>query len=198
MTRQIFWAGAAALALAACADSGAGNAEAAPSGDAAGNTQAGDPHNEGGGSNVLLDAEGIEPEGTEESMIPFGANSLDTIEQVTPVFGEIYDQDSSPECGAGPMEFAMWGPVWLMFQQGEFVGWELREASEDPWIGTPGGVTIGSPRADLETALGAPVTVEQTSLGIEFNGGGFTGLLSDETREATVTALWAGTSCAMR
>lgn len=195
MNKAIFFAGVALLALAGCNEGAATDAQA----NAAAANEAGDAHGEeSDGPNVLLTAEGIQPTGAEESMIAFGANSLDTIEQVTPVLGETYDQDASTECGAGPMEFAMWDNVWLSFQQGEFVGWELRAAQEDPWVGTPGGVTIGSARADLEAALGAPVTVEQTSLGVEFNGGGYTGLLSADAPDATVTALWAGANCAMR
>jgi hypothetical protein len=117
---------------------------------------------------------------------------------VTPLLGTIYDKDKGEECGAGPMEFANWGKVVLMFKGGEFVGWELREASDEPWVGTPGGVTIGTPRAELQAALGAAPQVRKSSLGAEFNAGGFSGLLSSDKPDAKVTALWAGTNCIMR
>ena len=197
MNKYILFAGAALFALAACGGADASDAQANVA--TAADANAADAHGEEGGSpNVLLEANAILPAGTEESRIAFGANSLDTIEQVTPILGETYDKEESAECGAGPMEFASWDNVVLMFSQGEFVGWELRAGSEEPWIGTPGGITIGSPRADLAAALGAAPTVEQTSLGTEFNGGGYTGLLSADTPDATVTALWAGTNCIMR
>lgn len=190
-----YWAlGGALLALSACGT---------PAREAAGETtnaaESGDVHgDETDSPSLLLTAEGVMADGTPESMLAFGSNSLDAVEAVTALLGENFDQDESDECGAGPMEFAMWNDVWLTFQEGEFVGWELRAASEEPWVGTPGGVTIGSPRSDLETALGGAVTVEESSLGTEFNGGGISGLLSEDTPGATVTALWAGTNCAMR
>lgn len=182
MKKAIFGLGVALIALAACGQPVASDARA----------------DEAASPTMLLGADGIMTDGTPASRIPFGANSLDTVEAVMAVAGETYDQDSSEDCGAGPMEFADFGRVVLNFQQGEFVGWELREAQEEPWIGTPGGVTIGSPHSDLEAALGATVTVEQSSIGTEFNGGGFSGLLSSDAPDATVTALWAGTSCIMR
>ena len=185
------------------------NASNAPANAAAGNSatankaaaaEHGDEHggHETGEPTLLLDKDGILAGGTEESRIAFGSNSLDTIKRVTPLLGKLYDKDESKECGAGPMEFASWGKVVLMFKEGEFVGWELREASDKPWVGTPGGVTIGSPRSELPAAIGAAPKVEKTSLGVEFNAGGFTGLLSSDKPDAKVTALWAGTNCIMR
>jgi hypothetical protein len=198
-----------ALALVAGCNRGAGNnsanARSAPaSNGAASNNAASAEHgaehggHETGKPTLLLDKDGILAGGTEESRVAFGSNSLDTIERVTPLLGADYDKDESKECGAGPMEFASFGKVVLMFQQGEFVGWELKEASGEPWIGTPGGITIGSPRSELQTATGAAPKVEKTSLGVEFNAGGFTGLLSSDKPDAKVTALWAGTNCIMR
>ena len=200
MNRTMVIAAAASLALAGCGEPAANHAAeanaaatAAPAANAA--AARGD---EAGSPTLLLDATGILAGGAEESRIPFGANSLDTIERVVPLLGATYESNESAECGAGPMEFANWDNVVLNFQQGEFVGWELRRASREPWAGTPGGATIGTPRAELEAALGAPPIVEQTSLGTEFSAGGFSGLLSGAAPDATVTALWAGTTCIMR
>ena len=197
MTKALLIASAALLALAGCGEADAGEAPANAAVAATANA-ADAPGGQADGPRLLLAADGVMPGGTDAAKIAFGANSLDTIEQVTPLLGGTYDKDESSECGAGPMEFANWGPVVLMFSQGEFVGWEQREASAKPFIGTAGGASVGSSRADLAAALGAPVTVEQSSLGAEFNAGGFSGLLSADTPDATVTALWAGTNCAMR
>lgn len=195
--------GAVLLALAGCGggDSSGSQANKAAAGNVAMVTaeKAEDGSGkEAGAPSLLLAADGIMPGGTDESRIPFGANSLDTIEQVTPMLGETYQSEESAECGAGPMEFANWENVVLNFQNGEFVGWSLQATSEKPWIGTPGGVTIGSPRSGLDAALPKPLKVEQSSLGTEFYAGGFSGLLSDATPAAKVTALWAGANCAMR
>ncbi len=200
MIRHILIFGAALAALAGCGGTDATDAQANAAAAASANAANGSAGHggEAGRPSLLLDADGILPGGSEESRIAFGANSLDAIEQVTPLLGARYERNASGECGTGPMEFVNWGSVVLAFQQGEFVGWELRRASETPWVGTPGGATIGSTRAELEAAMAAPLEVEQTSLGTEFNAGGFTGLLSADSPDATVTALWAGASCAMR
>ena len=118
---------------------------------------------------------------------------------MTPLLGATYDKDESSDCGAGPSDFANWGPLVLTFRQGEFVAWEMREQpATGPRLATAGGAAVGSTRSQLRSAFGAPVSVEQTSLGTEFNAGGFTGLLDGDTPAAKVTALWAGETCVMR
>lgn len=179
------------------APAGVGNSATAGGPAVAGNQAARNGH-ETGRPTLVLAADGIMAGGTPQSRIAFGANSLDAIERVTPLLGASYDRGEGSECGAGPIAFANWGKVVLNFQQGELVGWELRQASQDPWIGTPGGATIGTPRSELQAALGTAPTVEQTSLGTEFSAGGFSGLLSADAADARVTALWAGTNCMMR
>ncbi|MGA9581976.1 MAG: hypothetical protein WBR13_08420 [Allosphingosinicella sp.] len=146
---------------------------------------------------LLLTAEGIEPGGTEAAKIAFGTDGRGAITRVGALLGA-HDSETSTECGAGPMEFASFDQMVLMLQQGKLVGWELRQFSEQPWIGTPGGVTIGTPRSELQAALGAAPAVERSSLGVEFSAGGFHGVLSADGPDATVTALWAGTNCVMR
>ena len=80
MNKYILFAGAALFALAACGGADASDAQANVA--TAADANAADAHGEeGGGPNVLLEANAILPAGTEESRIAFGANSLDTIEQ---------------------------------------------------------------------------------------------------------------------
>ncbi len=55
------------------------------------------------------------------------------------------------------------------------------------------GVGIGSKRADVESAIVAPV--EETSLGREFASGGLSGLYDAKD---VVTDLWAGSVCLAR
>ncbi len=147
---------------------------------------------------LLLDSEGVSVAGETQGRLAFGANSLDTVEAVSALLGTGFDRNESQECGAGAMEFANWGPVVLMFQTGEFVGWELREASDRPWLGTPGGATIGTGRGDLRAGLGEEPQVEESTIGIEFHAAGYSGLLSADGPDGRVTALWAGTNCIMR
>ena len=201
MRRCILLTSAAALSVAACAESGPDDASTANSSTGLAVTSANEQEHghgeESDSPSLLLESNGIMPGGRSEDRVAFGSDGSGAIALVGALVGA-HDTEASSECGAGPMEFASYEKVVLMLQQGKLVGWELREASEQPWIGTPGGVTIGTPRSELASALGASPIVEQSSLGVEFSAGGFHGLLSGDTPDATVTALWAGTNCIMR
>lgn len=107
------------------------------------------------------------------------------------------------ECGAGPLAYARWPDgLTLWFQQDALAGWALNApASNAPpattaGISTASGLTIGSTRAELDSAYAA--TVEQSTLGTEFTAGELYGLLDGEGSGAKVTALWAGVSCNFR
>ena len=202
MTRIAIFAAAALIALGGCDDrggTGKDRANAATGGGSA--AEAGSNRGQGeeaGSTRVLLEPDAVIAGGTEEGRIPFGTGADQAIERLTPLLGADIERNSSDECGAGPMQFANWGEVALNFQEGRLVGWSLRVASQAPWIGTPGGATIGTPRSELGSALAGPLTVEETSLGTEFSAGGLSGLLSGPGPNATVTDLWAGTNCIMR
>ena len=98
----------------------------------------------------------------------------------------------------GPAQAADFGALVLFFQQDRFVGWEQREASERPYVGTPGGASVGARRPTLAAALGGPIEVEQSTLGTEFSRGDISGLLASADADAQVDRLWAGMNCAMR
>lgn len=107
------------------------------------------------------------------------------------------------ECGAGPLAYARWPDgLTLWFQQDALTGWALNAPASDAspaataGVSTASGLTIGSTRADLDSAYAA--TVEQSTLGTEFAAGELFGLLDGEGQGARVTALWAGVSCNFR
>lgn len=209
MTKLHLLAGAALLSLAACqgADKSANNSQAPASNAASANAAApaansagADDHGHNEDSpRVLLTANGVLSDGTDVGEIRFGAPQADTIRAVSRTLGDPTRTNAVEDCGgSGPAQAADYGPLVLFFQGGTFIGWEQRDRSENPYIGTPGGVNVGSRRPDLDAALGGAPSVERTSLGTEFDREGIYGLLASDRADAQVDRLWGGNNCAMR
>ncbi|GAA0734607.1 hypothetical protein [Sphingomonas japonica] len=103
---------------------------------------------------------------------------------------------TNTECGAGPLDYASWPDgLTLQFQDGDLVGWALDGRGEGA-VTTMSGIGIGSTRAELDAAYSA--TVEETTLGQEFAAGDLHGILDGAGKAATITNMWAGTSCNFR
>ena len=133
---------------------------------------------------------------TSATPIPFGrpqAEVLATLERVRGSAGKGVNKD----CGAGPVEYANWPDgLSLVFQRNRFVGWGL-DARAAGALSTASSVGPGSTRKQLETAY-ADVRVSRTSLGEEFNAGGFSGLIDGSKSSSKITDMWAGISCVAR
>ena len=98
------------------------------------------------------------------------------------------------ECGQGPVDTTEFeGGMILSFQDGKFVGWDAREGSS---FAAANGVRVGMTRQALQALGGA--TIEESSLGHELTIGGISGLLSGTEPTATITSLWAGSTCIFR
>lgn len=103
---------------------------------------------------------------------------------------------TNAECGAGPLGYASWPDgLTLYFQEDSFAGWSL-DGRADGALTTAAGIGPGTTRAALEAAYA--ITIEETSLGIEFVAGGFAGLLDGASPNARITDMWAGMNCVFR
>jgi hypothetical protein len=159
---------------------------------------AGDDHDQGN-PRVLLTGEGLETDGSAPAKLGFGATRAAALAMVSPIWGQPASTQNVEDCGgSGQATAASFGAVMLYFQNDKLVGWEQREASQTPWVGTPGGASVGMRRPQLSDALGGAPKVEKTSLGTEFSRGGVSGLLASDNEDAQVDRLWAGNACAMR
>jgi hypothetical protein len=135
---------------------------------------------------LTLDAEGIQPAGT-DLRIDFGRAQQGTIEAVTRLVGaRPAEITANAECGAGPVTAARWdrGPT-LTFQDGTFLGW----VSDGSGPAATSGIGPGSPGAAL-----AGATFSDTSLGTEFETDGIFGLVEGDR----VVTLWSGLTCFFR
>lgn len=210
MTKLHLLAATALLSLAACkgatgnnaasATNAAGNVATANAAAPAANNAHADDHGHNQDSpRVLLTANGVLANGSDASEVRFASPQAQTIAAVAPVLGQPRAINEIADCGgSGPAKAADYGALVLFFQGETFIGWEQRSASENPYIGTPGGVASGSARSDLAAALGGNPSIEQTSLGTEFDWQGIYGLLASDRPDARVERIWGGSNCAMR
>lgn len=107
------------------------------------------------------------------------------------------------ECGAGALQMASYNNgLTLIFQQKNtiwsFEGWFLSAKKHNTkLITTMAGITIGSTRADLESAY--VIKVQKTSLGYEFStSSGLYGIFDGPESTSKIINLWSGLSCNFR
>ena len=114
------------------------------------------------------------------------------------------------ECGAGPLKMASYNNgLTLIFQQKKsdkansetdwkFAGWYMGISSGNAQkVSTMAGISIGSTRAEMESAY--VITVSQTTLGYEFStSSGLYGIFEGPEKAAKIISLWSGLSCNFR
>lgn len=145
---------------------------------------------------LALDGEGLrlfDAASGAARLIPFGTRKADALSALTAVqAAPPREQGENVDCRA---TFATWASgLTAWFAQDRFVGWSVRPGSRE--VTTASGLTVGSSRADLDSAYSA--NVAPSSLGVEFTAGGLAGLLDSARPDAHVTHLWAGATCIAR
>jgi hypothetical protein len=123
----------------------------------------------------------------------FGMPKAEIVAAVAAICGPPTVGNANYECGAGPMEFTLFGPLTLNFMNGRLVGWSLMAPRAAQPIEEEYRLGIGTARAHLGGDDGEPARVEETVLGTEFDAGGIHGLLGSDAPDGVVTYLWAGT-----
>lgn len=133
--------------------------------------------------------------------IPFGSDAAMVIATIEKLRGPAKRGDND-ECGAGPVQFAHFGGLSLLFQEDKFGGWSLAP-DEAGGISTMGGIAIGSRRTALNAAFPLTEILLESTLGTEFYTGGdgdngISGLLDSADPQAKITHLWTGLDCVFR
>jgi hypothetical protein len=188
-------AGALLLGLGACdapPRQSDGNAASTPAGAAspAAPTASADPAL----APLLLEGHGLRLSGVAPGTeLPFDSPKAATIEAVARALGRPpAERGTNDECGGGGLEFAEWtDEITVWFENDRFVGWDSKGK-----LKTPGGVGVGSSRADLAPLRG--IEVEESTLGTEFRAGGLSGILASKAPDAKVIHLWGGSTCVFR
>lgn len=102
------------------------------------------------------------------------------------------------ECGAGPMEFAAYGPLKLNFLDGKLVGWFAEKG--DNVVTSDGirpGVTIGELKGERSVKMLDSTLEGEFEYGTP-DGGTIGGFAEGKGDSATITSLHAGTNCFFR
>jgi hypothetical protein len=159
---------------------------------------------------ISLDGEGlrlVDPKSGATRPLAFGVDQAQ-LKLITEKLKGPAQSGRNEECGAGPLAYLSWDDGLTLYSlDGLFAGWSLDEAGAavpaKPAKGEPparlttiSGIGIGSTRAQLLDAYDA--TIEQTTLGTEFNAAGLSGILDGTGPKARVTNLWSGVNCVFR
>jgi hypothetical protein len=151
------------------------------------------------GARIALDGDGlmlIDAVTGSTRALSFGTPATSALAAATAVLGAPRSRDTNHDCGAGALDFVSFEEGLLLNVQDErFVGWTVRPGSGRTFQ-TMAGISLGSSRAELESAYTA--TVQRTTLGTEFSAGGLHGVLASSAASAPITDLWAGTNCIAR
>jgi hypothetical protein len=180
--------GAAIAALALLAGCGRAPAPAKPAPPAKAATKA------------VLESDGIifDPPGGKTAEFMFGIPRAQVERVATRWFGRP-ETSGNKECGAGPMEFARYGPLTLNFAQGRFAGWL---AKEGPQVVTADGIAPGKMMRDLKVARAARMIPDSTLEGefeyVAADGKPIGGFVKGAGRDARIVNLYAGTNCFFR
>lgn len=128
--------------------------------------------------------------------VTFGTPRAAATRMIAAALGNPIEEGDDQECGAGALSFANFREgLGLYFRDGKFAGWDL-DGREGGRFATAAGIGIGSTRKQLESAHA--ISIEDSTLGIEFTSGGLSGLLSTREPAGEITNLWAGVTCIAR
>lgn len=140
---------------------------------------------------VALEADGLRL--ADGRRLAFGAPKEHVVKDLSAALGKPpTEQSENDECGGGYLDSAGWdGNFYTLFDEGKFAGWDDRGRFE-----TESGLKVGSPRAQVAALTG--VSIEESTLGIEFSAGGLGGVLASKAKDAKVASFWAGATCVAR
>jgi hypothetical protein len=144
---------------------------------------------------IVAESGGLQLGDGEGRELRFGTSQEETLDRLAPLGRP--PVETNAECGAGPMQIGRWpNGLTLLFQEGRFVGWMVQGDAANG-IRSRRGIGTGATRGQL--AAGYPgVTIDESTLGTEFDADGIGGLLDGDAEDARVTSLWAGTTCHFR
>ena len=204
-TRRLYLAATACILLAACGSGRSEETNTASLADAAVSTASQAAPTApvtntaaAGTQDLAVEVEGLRLVNTQSAAtqpLPFGMSKAQVLELLEAFRGPA-DGGTNGECGAGPLDYAVWADgLTLWFQDNRFAGWALDPRAAGIHA-TMSGIGPGSTRRELEAAY--QVQIEETTLGLEFHAGGLEGILDGAGSDARISAMWAGVSCVFR
>jgi len=126
----------------------------------------------------------------------FGIGRDMAVPMISAALGKPTGTGRNEECGQGPMDMVDFkGGLTTFYMDGNFVGWDVDGRDKGGYT-TMAGIGIGSTLRELRGVMS--VTVEASTLGDEFSAGDMGGLLTSLKPDATITHIWAGSTCQFR
>ena len=148
---------------------------------------------------VVLEPDGIGILTDEDSITHFTFGQADlatTAPALESQLGPATSEEDLEECGPGPLHSVSWPGLTIYFQEDTLEGWYVQAGGSEVFT-TLEGIGLGSTRVDLEAAF-ADLTVEESTIGIEWSGGGMAGILTEDSAEGEVEVIWSGLNCIAR
>ena len=140
---------------------------------------------------------GLSDAGGSITRLDFGEAAQEiTVRAITTAYGEPTSKQDDLECGPGALDAVNWDGLSTYFQDGTFVGWFLQDPPPAD-VTTANGIGLGSKLGDLRAAYGG-VSVEETTIGFEFDAGGLFGTLTADGDHDTIVTMWSGANCIAR
>ena len=129
--------------------------------------------------------------------IEFGQTDKDTaVGALTAALGAPTSQQDGLECGPGALDAVNWGGLSSYYLDGTFAGWFLQDPAPVPMT-TANGIGLGSKLGDMRGAY-PDITVQETTIGFEFDAGDLFGTLTADSDHDTVVTMWSGANCIAR
>lgn len=128
--------------------------------------------------------------------MPFGTAQAELISAITAIRGRPTEVGTNPDCPTGAVQFAAWGPFFVHFDEGRFVGWVLDGATNPP-ITNDRGLAVGVRRDALDADAEIVVDTEST-LGAEISVDGIGAILESAAPNARIQTLFSGITCFAR
>lgn len=148
---------------------------------------------------VALDGEGLRlvtPTGSAR-LLPFGSPAHEIETALERIWGPPDENIELPDCGYEPPVMIGWDQgLNLLTVNGVFVGWSAMGNGESGAVSTMAGLAVGVERRVAESAY--EIEIAETTIGIEFETAGISGVFEEDSPDARVRSLWAGRACIYR
>ena len=157
-----------------------------------------EPADVAGDSPVILQSDGIGViiDSDSPAPLPFDSDEQTVLTALETALGAPTGDEQLDECGAGPLRAVSWDGFTAFFSDTGFAGWYVQEP-QPATVSTAPGVALGTTLEELQGLIEG-VTVQQSTIGTEWAGGGISGTLTEDSPAGTVDVMWAGANCIAR
>lgn len=130
------------------------------------------------------------------NVIAFGTPQSEVVSAISAIRGRPTETGRNADCPTGPVDFAAWGPFFVHFENGRFVGWVV-DGPTSPTITNDYGLGVGVRRNALD-ADAEVVPDPNSTIGVEASVDGIGALFENASANARIETLFSGVTCFAR